>query len=136
MKSRYTRLDSLLCFHCCQTREKIVRTLPGAGRSLPYHANLILIQGDHESEKPSPFHNFQDLQEYRVQMELPNPDAKYSFSWRKNQDGTYICQSPTSRNYERNDEVTMDGLTTIEVFESSERTKYTPEDNMERLDLA
>lgn len=30
----------------------------------------------------------------------------------------------------------MDGLTTIEVFESSERTKYTPEDNMERLDLA
>jgi len=69
-------------------------------------------------------------------MELPNPDAKYSFSWRKNQDGTCICQSSTSRNYERNDEVTMDGLTTIEVFESSERTKYTPEDNMERLDLA
>lgn len=136
LKSRYTSLDSLLCFHCCRTREEIVRTLPGAGRSLPHHANLILIKEDYDSEKPSPFHNFQNLQEYRVQMGLPNPDAKYSFSWRKNQDGTYICQSSTSRNYERHDEVTMNGLTTIEVFESNERTKYTPEDNMERLDLA
>jgi len=136
LKSRYTRLGSLPCCHCCQTGEKVVRTLPGAGHSLPHHTNLILIKADHESEKPSPFHNFQNLQEYQVQMGLPNPDAKYSFPWRKNKDGTYICQPSTSRNHERNNEVTTTGLTTNEVFESSERTKCTPEDNMERLDLA
>jgi len=70
---------------------------------------------DDESGKPSSFHKIQNLPEYRVQTGLPNPDAKYSFSWKKDKDGTYIYQSSTNRNHERDDEVTMNGLTLIEV---------------------